>query len=490
MAQAGNDRYTGAKARRELGCGQRARLACKEKKVSVAIATINRMILWFDEAFRALPAEVPMADVERLAIIVHHSMDAKTRTFHTTRHVFSVGEGMKPVQVLAALFHDIVYYQLDGGLPTRVAALIEGVTRTQDGLLILQPIAPGDRATALCADLFGFRAGQILPLYGGMNEFLSAAVAARLLQDYLSEAQLIALVACIEATVPFRAPDADGRSAAETLAQRVRARSSKGPAQPSRSAEQAEAFVRTVVRDAVTLANQDVAGFSEADPGRCLANTLLLIEESNAPLAAVGVYSLDEYRDALVRMDDFLRKLNPAHVCQSYDGHPDPDMFQAMESAVRRNIDFSRDYLGAILAAVAIIEALALSTGTDCPIAMFLGDIAGPDCRPDRVEDFLPTPPPGQPTSAELLKVLEEGHSLESINDLTASPLTAFVYRFMGQDGTRQIRQQADRMFDGDLSPHAFLKTLDRDMAGAIIRACARIAISRSEALLALEQSL
>ncbi len=70
----------------------------------MAVSTINRMILWFDEAFRALSVDVSMVEVEQMAMLVHHSMDAKTRAFHTTRHVFGIGEGMKPLQVLAAIF--------------------------------------------------------------------------------------------------------------------------------------------------------------------------------------------------------------------------------------------------------------------------------------------------------------------------------------------------------------------------------------------------
>lgn len=456
----------------------------------MAIATINRMILWFDEAFRGLPVAVPMVEVERLATLVHHSMDSKTRVFHTTKHVFNMGARMKPLQVLAALFHDVVYYQLDGGFPVRLAPMLESITVKEDGSLILRQIQPEDKATALCADIFGFSAGHALPLYGGLNEFLSAVVATRLLQPHLTEAQLIAIVACIEATVPFRAPDRHGLSAADGLAQRVLARSEKFRASLSLSAEKIAGFVQTVVIDAVTLANRDVAGFVEADPGQCLSNTLLLIEESNAPLAAVGVYSLQEYRGALLRMDGFLQQLNPELICQSYDDHPDAGTLTDMRAVAKRNIEFSIDYLGAIMTSIAIIEALALSTGPDCPIAMFLGDISSPDGKPDRVEDFLPQAPAGQPTNEQLLHVLEKGHSLESINDLTASPLTAYVYRFMGHERTQKTLQAARQMFSGDLSAHAFLKTLNRDMLHAIIRACAKIALSRNEALLALEKSL
>lgn len=456
----------------------------------MTIATINRVILWFDEAFRALSVEVPMADVERLAVLVHHSMDGQARTFHTTKHVFSVGEGLKPLQVLAALFHDVVYYQLDGGFPARVAAVLEDVTRTEGGVLFLQEIKPEDSAVALCADIFGLGPGHALRLYRGMNEFLSAVVAARLLQPYLTDAHLIAVIACIEATIPFRAPDAHGLSAVDALAQRVRKRSGKIDGGPLLSGDETTAFVKTVVTDAVTLTNRDISGFVEPDPGQCLSNTLLLIEESNAPLAAVGVYSLQEYRSALLRMESFLSGLDPALVCQSYDGHPDAAALLAMGAAAKRNIDFSCDYLGTILTTIAIIEALALSTGTDCPIAMFLGDFTGAYDRPDRVEDFLPDPPSGQPVNAELLKVLQVGRELESANDLAASPLTTYLYRFMGHSRSKQTLQRARQMFDGNLSPRAFLKTLDREMLHAVIHACAKIALSRSEALLALEDSL
>jgi hypothetical protein len=448
------------------------------------------MILWFDEAFHALAVKVAMVEVEQLAMLVHHSMDSKTRAFHTTRHVFSLGEGMKPLQVLAAIFHDVVYYQLDDGFPARLAAVLEGVTREENGVLILQPIGPDDRATAMCAAIFGFAQGQALALHCGMNEFLSAVAAARLLQRHLTPPQLIAVVACIEATIPFRERDAQGRTAAQALAQRVQAHVTQCQPALEFSAQEAANFVKTVVTDAVMLANRDVAGFTEADPASCLSNTWLLIEESNAPLAAVGVYSLQEYRGALLRMDLFLRNLNPALVCQSYDGFPDASTLAKMGAVASRNIAFSSDFLGAKLTSIAIIEALALSTGTDCPIAMFLGDISSPYGRPDRVEDFLPEPPSGQPTNSQLLAVLEKGRTLESVNDLTASKLTAFVYRSIGEAGTRQTLEQAKRMFEGRLTPQGFLTSLNRDMVRAIIRACMKISLSRGEGLAALESTL
>ena len=81
----------------------------------MAIATINRLITLFDGAFKALAAPVCLAESERLAMVVQFAMDSRVRAYHTSAHIIGLVEGLNPRQVLAALFHDLVYYQLDGG---------------------------------------------------------------------------------------------------------------------------------------------------------------------------------------------------------------------------------------------------------------------------------------------------------------------------------------------------------------------------------------
>lgn len=246
---------------------------------------------------------------------------------------------------------------------------LRDVAREVGDTLVLQPIPEDDTALALCAALFEFAPGQVLPLYGGMNEFLSA------------------VVACIEATVPFRAPDGQGLTAPQRLAQRVH-----------------QAYCERVDR---------------ADPGLFLSNTWLLIEESNAPLAVAGMYTVHEYRLGLSRMEGFLRRLDPHHVFHQYKDQPSAREFADLCATARSNIVFATDFLGAKIASIAIVEALALCTGTDAPIAMFLGEIRSAQGRPERVEDYLPAVP-----------------AKADVNpDLTASPITAFVYRYAWPPG-------------------------------------------------------
>lgn len=452
-------------------------------------ATINRLITLFDDAFRGLSSQASMEDAERLAVLIHHSMNSKNRSYHTPEHIFGMCEGMKPLQVLAALFHDVVYYQLDGGFPPPAAPWLQDVvTRNEEAALVLREFGANDPALVLCSAIFQFTPGQALPLYSGMNEFLSAVLATRLLQNHLGMQDLLSVAACIEATIPFRAPNTHGQTAADVLAQRVTQYYQK--IFPDSSPEDVQGFVTQAVSDAVALGNRDVSSFSCPDPSLFLSSTWQLIDESNAPLANPGVYSLREYRTALMRMHAFLFALNPNHVFQCYNAQPDAEEIDQLRAGARRNIGFACDFLSVKITAVAIVEALAMGTGSDCPVSMFLGDIRNPHGKPDRVEDFLPPAPVDQTIDQELLNVFETGRALVSSYDLNASPLTAYVYLSMGHEGARMGFHLAREMFDGARSPVDFLRSLDRALVLDISSACAHIAISRRDKLRALELAL
>lgn len=453
----------------------------------MAIATINRFISLFRVAFDELAPAISMMECERLAMMVHRSMDPKTRSYHTAEHVFFMCEGMNSHQILAALFHDVVYFQLDGGFPEAVAHTLD-VVRIEGGVVFLGDIAAEDNAARLCAALFGFQSGDVLGLYTGLNEFLSALVAARLLQSLVSAADLVRVVAAIEATIPFRAQVA-GQSAAEVLAQRVAALTQEAGIEllPGQSMH---SFVRSALKDAVQLANRDVSGFAQPDPALFLSSTWLLIEESNAPLRSAGIYSVTQYRAALVRMETFLLGLQPEDIFQSFDGVPGDVALAGLADRARTNIRFACDFLDAKLVTIAVVEALALHTGTDCPVSMFLGDISNAFGRPDRAEDYLPHMQITLPLNQALLTVFEDGRYRESSYDLTASPLTAFMYRSIGHAAMTSAIDRAKAMFAGNLSHLQFLQSMDATMVRTLTSACARIAMSRRGALLAFAETL
>lgn len=455
---------------------------------AMKIANINRFIQLMHSALDALQAQISMQQIEQMAMVVHSSMESPRRRYHCSDHALYMCEGMAPRQVLAAVFHDIVYYQLDGGFPSRINQMMLPVVGLQGNDLVLRKSVGDDACLQLCLEIFGFQAGQVLPLFKGMNEFLSAVVAVRMLQPYLRLADLICVVACIEATVPFRAPEADGRDCSTVLADRLREQGVKrlglAPGAPL------EHYVNGVMADAVGIANRDVSGFAELNSGKFVSGTWLLIEESNAPLAAVGVYTLQDYRGALSRMHDFLASLQADRVFHHYGGVPSAAEYQHLTAAASANLRFTVAFLQLKILSIAIIEALALETGGNCPVSMFLGDIRSHNAQPERVEDYLPPGPNSPDLDARLLQVLEEGRPGDASNDLAVSPLTAYIYRCLGVAGSQTAIANGLRMARGEISANDFLRTLDATMLDAIMNACMRIAISRKQALLHLKASL
>jgi len=448
------------------------------------------MIHLFRKAFQDLSVNITDAELAQLARQVQQTMTASTRVFHNVRHVFGLCEGMKPLQVLSAIFHDVVYWQIDGGLPEPFAGTLANVTRPEGDTLILQAIDPSDRATTLCAEVFGCCPGQVLSFQEGMNEFLSAIVAVRLLQHHLTPAQLVAVAACIEVTIPFRGLDNKGRSAVQALAQRLHSVAEQHGSELRVAPDEIAAFVKTIISDAIDLANQDVAGFTRATPVQCLSNTWLLLKEGNAPLAAAGQHSLLEYRNALLRMSTFLGNLDTTQICQSHDGYPTAAAVATMNGVAEQNVRFSCDYLDVEIVFVAILEALARITGSDCPCTLLLGNYSSAASPVTPPPEALPVPPPGVTCNPELRRLLAQEPLGASINNLTPSPFKHLVYQFLGHEGSKYFAGQARAMFDGALAPRAFLNTLDPTLVKAFINACANAAQSPcSQTLMALQGS-
>ncbi|WP_293930772.1 hypothetical protein [Iodobacter sp.] len=443
---------------------------------------INRIIHIFSESFQQMSVDVPMPDIERLAILVHRAMENTTRKYHTADHVFQLCEGLRPRAQLAALFHDLVYYQLDWGFPQNTGALLNNICQLKNNEFTLPDPLP-NQLVSMCAALFSFTPGGVLPPHGGMNEFLSAVVAVSLLKPWLPLSDLIAIAACIEATIPFRDDAATQQLAAQIHQQ---SRQLLG----MHDVETYGPYVNEVMQDAISLSNQDVMEFAQSRPRVFLSSTWLLIEESNVPLNAVGAYTLQDYRAALLRMEIFLQGLKEKAIFHQYEQQPSNENLQHLQAAARRNIYFSCDFLAAKLTTIAMLEAIAMATGGDGPISMFLGDIRHSNGKPERAEDYLPEANTAADINQELLQIFDQGRSEEAALDLNASPVTAFLYRCLGHQGTLQAWGEAQKMFKGELSPHMFLKSLDPTLVTSMITACMHISLSRQTAMQALQNHL
>ena len=110
------------------------------------------------------------------------------------------------IAILSAMFHDCVYFNIDGGLSelqaTKLAGvlLIEKNDQEQLDKTLIHPDASSDDLLRLVVLMFGYEFGQEVTPHKGLNEFLSAVIAVRELEPLLPREVLAQIACCIEAT--------------------------------------------------------------------------------------------------------------------------------------------------------------------------------------------------------------------------------------------------------------------------------------------------
>jgi hypothetical protein len=444
--------------------------------------TIQRLISIFNRAFQQLNVEVDLNTLENLAVLIHKAMTVQARNYHSLDHVFTFVDEGDPIATLAALFHDIVYYQIDLGFLPEIQEVISSyIHQEEKNFRILQNRFTQDRPLVLALGVFDLQPGQSLRPETGLNEFLSALVMNKHLDGIVAEKDLLKMGFCIEATMPFRGLSLDGENPFNRLEDRLRRLVRQfGIVMQD---DEIEGAICTAVR----IANIDVASFAELDVTRFLESTWKLLPEMNVSLRSGEVYTIRQYRQALESTENFFRTVDPNTIFHSYKGEPPEDEFQYMVERARTNITMGGQYLSVKLLAQAILEALAEVSGGDAPLSLFTGDLPKTGERTQRLEDFLPDAPVPEwlDPGSVIYKLLTTGRVGEQpAFDLTTSPTSAFVYKMLPpQEIERSLGLTRD-LFGGRIDAQDFLRQLDPAVVGPIARACASMVFTRSGQLL------
>ena len=408
-------------------------------------------LMW---AFDRLEAEVEPSELARIAELIVQPMIGPWRFFHNPEHIFDVGGNKDAIEVMAALFHDIVYVQVDRSINFNVSYYITPLTKEVNKQLRIreQSELPTDATFEMVMLVFGFVPGEVLNPFCGQNEFLSALVAAKALEPFLKPEQLLQIAACIEATIPFRAANS-GVTVSQHLYDRLQAINSLFNL--SLTHEQ----MRETIKKAVRIANRDVISFSHESSAHFLANTWNLLPETNHNLTYYGFYTVRDYRVALLKMEGFLNYLNPEVIFRQFEGYPDDRTYQHWKTVAQYNLEIAQLYLGCKLAAIALLEALSSGLGLDVSLAMMMGQLPDKANPGVRLESFFPEiEKPYEPKigiEAEVFNLLENGRAKSSSNtDLENSPLATFIVKVVGFD---EMRYQCDR------AKEFFRENLDAD---------------------------
>ncbi len=485
---------------RGAGTAEVAKISCEHYSMGVKTlngkqhGTVHRTIEMLATALSQLDIVMEPARIEKIAVMVHRGMSQQQRSFHNPEHIFDLADPEDPHTTLAALFHDLVYHQVDQGFHPEIEAILQPYLMVEPGgvVSIAQQIPADARGFHGCAAVFGFQPGQQLSPFGGLNEFLSALVMALLFEGIIADVDMLVTVACIEATIPFRGEDAEGRSPAQQLYQRL-IRTSR---QFSLNVDEND--VTWAVTRAITFANRDVRNFSEEEVGRFLENTWKLLPETNPELRVAGVYSIRSYRLAVQKMRLFLKNLPPSRVFQTFQGVPPEKEYIALVQRTDRNLIAACQYLGVKFLTAVILEALADLSGGDAPIALFMGEIAPAGTQQEALQqicDFLPedgSAPDTPPDEGVVHGLLENGRSGAAGFDLQNAPLSLYVYRNVGAEQLPEVLELADALTreKPELSPREFLSQLPESVAAPIARAAAQMVVTRRDALEALASEL
>ena len=441
------------------------------------LGMIQKLITIFDEAFRQLRAHVSAGQLEHLAVTVHKAMTFQSRIYHTLDHVFSFLDTADPIRSLAALYHDIIYYQVDAGILPEIRAVIAPYIREeQNDIYIADHVPDADRLFALTLAVFDFKAGHKLSLTAGLNEFLSALLMNEGLAGLMSEKDLLSMTVCIEATIPFR-----GQGHWAALEQRLRAINERF------ALAWTAADIEAALKRAVLFANKDVESFADDDVGRYLDGTWKLMPETNTALRVQGTYLIRDYRQALQKVEAFLSVLNPNVIFSRYRDVPAADAYAHMAQRAHVNTTIGRDYLRIKLVTTATLEALAEATGGEAPLSLFMGDLPQLGERAMRLEDFLPTlnKPAWIEPDDMVYALLETGRMSETDFDLKNAPLTLFLYKSLTPSQRNHLFDLARQMFAGQLPPSDFLTAIEHPTLAAVAQACAAMVFTRKEKLMA-----
>ncbi|MEI7845759.1 MAG: hypothetical protein WCK35_08145 [Chloroflexota bacterium] len=449
------------------------------------VGTVQKLISIFNQSFRELGVVVSLEKLETLSVTIHRAMTVQARHFHTLEHVFNFVTPNNAIVSLAALYHDIVYYQVDMGFSPQIRELISPyIHQVGDEFFVAGFIPKTDRIFFLTLDIFDLQPGQLLSSVAALNEFLSALVMNKQLSGLVSEKDLTFMTICIEATIPFRGISSDGKNHFDLLEMRL----PKVIMDYDLGIGQQELI--DGIKTAVLFANKDIENFAETDSGRFLDNTWKLLPETNAALRLPDVYTMGAYRDALQKMKGFFDNLDADMVFSQYCNAPPSEEYSQMTRLARNNIQVARQYLGIKILGTTILEALALATGGDAPLSLFMGDVPREGITIKRLEYFLPEleDPSWVDHNSTIYQLLESGRASDTSFDMKNSPLSLFVYKSIAPEKISLLLRRAQDFFSHRITADDYLKEIDQNVVQAIARACSIMVYTRRQALLRFAQ--
>jgi hypothetical protein len=437
---------------------------------NVSETYISSLIDDLQTSLKTLEAYPSLPKLEEWATLIHECLSCESRKFHSVHHVFEISAGCEPLQLLAAFFRDSINCATDGEVVARQKQYVGDILNAQSDYLTA---TNDDRLVNLIMDIFGLQAEQSVVEYAGLDVFLSAILMARVLQGTLSETYLAQIAVCMEATIPFRPRSLDN------LYKRLEIANKKY------ELDLTEEDLVDVIQRAADLNNRNLGNFASEDAVFFLDHTWSLLPERSKALRSSYLYSVNDICTACRDMEIFLTRLDATLVFQSFKGVPNQEEIQFFQQRLDSNLEKGRKYMRAKLLSVAVCSAIATLTGGDGPMSFFIGDLPTLNYHSDRLGEGFPTFDYKELTNGcdnDVYLILNRGLEQEQSFDTSNSPIAAYLYAALGDEGVLKSLQVCEFPMTPQ-SSKALLTQLPQRNVQLIAADTGKIALSRTEAI-------
>jgi hypothetical protein len=363
---------------------------------------------------------------EEIASKLADAMSARDRKYHTIQHVVDVAGDFQGVVCLAALFHDVIYAQVDRRIPPRWAPLIPEFL--YEASLHWKLPDPSQLETGIprqtyerVLQVFGWTSGAQTNVFQGANEFLSALVAARTFARILPEKEWLSIVALIEATIPFR----------DKPLEELRSRLEKMGLWTSAELER-------ILDQGAALVSRDLSSFANPDSREFLKQTWTIVLEGN-PIFRSPCFTVSQYRQALERLENYFQSLHLDRLQASIQmRNSDPKVGKTIQT----NLSVGKSFLQAQYDYVLALEAFSHLTGGDVPYAIFLRDFD------TRVAQGLVVPTEMPDDARSAIELLSSEGPQSSISEayefqFTFSKGAAYLFSVLDEESRTQLRSRS-----------------------------------------------
>lgn len=447
-------------------------------------SSLRKLIATLSTAFAALKISVDPLEIETLASIIHQVYSAKYRRYHNLNHIFSMLEmgETKPIAVLAILFHDLVYVNVDKRIHPLIAVYLPDFTFQESWSCTLPDI--DEESIKIVNGIFGFKVGHTLTPTTGLNEYLSAVIATRILKK-LNPWEMISISACIEATIPFRSK-INGHTPSEHLLRRIK--QEKLVRKIVNRSTDSEDLLKTTIE----VSNRDLQGFYSQDSAKFISNTWDLVLESN-PIFRNPLYTVKQYRSAIQKVERFHSSLTPERIFSSYDLKDSSISVAEQKQMADRltwtwlNLDIENLYLRIQLVTHAILEALTELSGGDAPLTLLLGEspteLNSETKAPIELYLNYSLPENNDGVRCVVHDLLRFGKADVSGVVFMRSPLASFIYERLREKQFEAILFASKQMSEGEISPKTLLKLVPKPLLENIIDAISAISWTRKAIL-------